>query len=85
MSRFQAVRAAGENLQIRINTLLIKKERSLIGYILVLFDDLVESTLLAGGKSKKKRDGNLGFSARGHEGRSRICSCVHPPCTGLVM
>ena len=29
-----------------------------------LFDDLVESTLLAGGKSKKK-DGNLGDSARG--------------------
>ena len=71
-----AVRAAGENLQIR--TLL--KKTSFIGYISGLFDDLVESTLLAGEKSIK--DGSLqcrGFSSR--TGRSRICSCVHhgPP------
>jgi hypothetical protein len=44
------VRAAGENLQIR--TLFIKTNTFFIGRILGLFDDLVKSTLLAGGKSK---------------------------------
>ena len=42
---------------------LLEKKTFFIGYISGLFDDLVESTLLAGGKSKK--DGNLGDSARG--------------------
>jgi hypothetical protein len=36
-----------------------------IGYNLGLFDDLVESTLSASGKSKKKKDDNSGDSARG--------------------
>ena len=39
-----------------------------------LFDDLVESTLLAGGKSKKRWKFR-GFSSR--TGRSRISNCVH--------
>jgi hypothetical protein len=66
--RFQAVRATGENLQIRtLFFLKILKKTFFIALILGLFDDLVESTLLAGGKSKKKRkkDGYLGDPARG--------------------
>jgi hypothetical protein len=41
----------------------LRKKKFFIGSILGLFDDLVESTLLAGGKSKKK-SGNLGDPAR---------------------
>jgi hypothetical protein len=58
---FQAVRATGENLQIRTP---LKNNTFFIAKILGLFDDLVGSTLLAGGKSKKK-DGYLGDPARG--------------------
>jgi hypothetical protein len=71
------VRAAGKKLQIR--TLLIKKERVFYRLNFGTFDDLVESTLLDGGKSKKKKEKKRwkfrGFSSR--TGRSRICSFVH--------
>ena len=64
---FQAVRAAGKNLQI--HTLFFEKT-CFIAKISRLFDDMVESTLLAGGRWKFR-----GFSSR--TGKSRICSCVH--------
>ena len=44
----QAVRAAGKISQIRT---ILKNKTFFIEEILGLFDDLVESTLLAGGKS----------------------------------
>jgi hypothetical protein len=50
---FRAVRAAGENLQIRT---LYKKKNTFFYRVNsgTFFDDLVESTLLAGGKRKKR-------------------------------
>jgi hypothetical protein len=41
---------------------LLKNKRFLEGKFLGFFDDLVESTLLAGGKSKTKRWKFRGFS-----------------------
>jgi hypothetical protein len=52
-----------------------------IGSILLIFDDLVESTLLAGGKSKKERkDGYLGDPARGQAdpGSATVCTMDWP-------
>jgi hypothetical protein len=51
---FQAVRAAGKNLQIR--TLFYQKNNMYRVNFSFFFFDLVESTLLAGGKSKKKME-----------------------------
>jgi hypothetical protein len=49
---FQSVRAAGKKLQIRTLFFFLKKRKSFYRVNFGTFDDLVESTLLAGGKSK---------------------------------
>jgi hypothetical protein len=62
---FQAVRAAGENLQIR--TLFFKKKSFLYGKILNFSTIWWKAPfwLVGNPKKKKKEDGNFGDSARG--------------------
>ena len=75
---FQAVRAAGENLQIRtlFNFFKYIKKKNGTGF----FDDLVESTLLAGGKTKKIEIWGIQLEDRQIQDL-QLCT----PWTGLVL